>query len=271
MNLFFYRKIPYSDKSPSGTQSALYLALLKRKKATVLDLFRETGIQRPTIYDALETLEQFGLIMRIAEGAKKFILPSHPKNITLYLAKKRKLAEELLPALADIYNKENVLPPKIRFFQGEEGLKKLSEVILTSKNKLIRTIADYDQNIQQSFAKNFLRSLWASRSRKHIFGHILYTTKSIPQLRKNPDYGEIGNIRYNREVRILPAEIDINILYTLVDDNVLFWSSKKEGYSFHIQSPSYANSLKSLFDFLWAQSQKFPENLQKIQTKSPIA
>lgn len=243
----------------SGTQSALYLALLKRKKVTVLDLFRETGIQRPTIYDALETLEQFGLITRIVEGAKKFILPNHPKNIDIYLAKKQKLAEELLPTLADIYNAHSPLPPKIRFFQGEEGLKKLTGVILTSKEKVIRTIADYEENIQKPFTKKFQRNLWKTRTQKHIFGHILYSQKSIELLSQNPDYNEIGNIRYNREVRILPKEVDLSILYTIVDDNVLFWSSKEEGYSFHIQSPSYANSLKSLFDFLWVQSEKFPK------------
>ena len=241
----------------STTQSTVYLALLTLKKSTVLEIARETHIQRPTIYDALHALEDYGLVQWIIEGSKKYITPNHPENIALYLEKKKQLATTILPTLEDIYETNNPLPPKIRFFQGTESLEKLADTILTSESKVIRTLADYEQNIQKPFSEKYLRTLWEARTRKHILGKILYTHKSIPLLEKNKDYYEIGNIRYNREIRILPQEIDLTVLYTLVDNNVLFWSSQEERYSFHIKSPSYAQSLTSLFDFLWSQSKDF--------------
>jgi len=244
----------------SISQSSVYLATLKLKKASVLDIAKTTNIQRPTIYDAVRILEQSGLVGYVVEGSKKYIVPNKPDNLTTLIQKKQKLACSLIPDLEDIYEDSRSLPPKIRFFQGEEGLKKLTEVILTSKEKKIRTLADYEENIQKPFSEQFLRRLWKARTQKNIFGHILYTNKSLSLLKKSPDYNEIGNIKYNREVRILPKELDMNILYTIVDNNVLFWSSKEENYSFHFSSPSYANSLKSIFDFLWNQSEKFPKS-----------
>ena len=243
----------------SPTQAAVYLAILKLKKTTVLQISRETGIQRPTIYDCIAFLENSALVTHGAEGSKKFILPEKPNNLLTLIEQKHTLAKGLLSPLTTLYQTNQPEPPKIRFFQGEEGLKKLTNVILTSKDKTIRTLASYEENIKKPFTETFQKNLWNARAQKHIFGHILYTQKDIPFLSQSRDHGETGNIRYNREVRILPPEINLDILYTIVDDNVLFWSSKEEGYSFHIQSPSYANSLKSLFDFLWAQSEKFPK------------
>lgn len=235
----------------SGVQAKIYLSILHARKTTVLQIARDTGIQRPTIYDNVAFLEQSFLVATIVEGGRKYIVPNNPENLFLLIKQKQHVAHEIVPFLNELYTREEKREPTVRFFRGDEGLKKLAHVILTCEEKEIRTIADYERNIQKPFSERYLHMLWEARSRKHIFGKILYTHESIPALKNNEDYCDTGNIRFNREVRILPEAIKLSVLYTIVDNNVLFWGPKEEEVSFQFISEAYATSLKSLFDYLW--------------------
>jgi hypothetical protein len=172
------------------------------------------------------------------------------------LQKKEQVVTSILPSLQEVFESGEAKEPDVRFYRGKEGLEKLADIILTSKEKEIWTVADYERNIRDPFSEKYLHSLWEARNRKHIFGKILYTHSSLPALRKNKDYSEIGNIRFNREVRILPESIELSVLYTIVDNNVLFWGTKDEEMAFQFVSESYSNSLKSLFAYLWSVSGK---------------
>lgn len=240
----------------SEVQAKIYLSILRARKTTVLQIARDTGIQRPTIYDNVAFLEKSLLVCTIVEGARKYIVPNNPENLFLLIKQKQSVAQEIVPSLQELYRHEEKHDPAVRFYRGEEGLKKLADVILTSDEKEIRTLADYERNIQKPFSERYLRTLWEARSRKHILGKILYTHSSVPALKANKDYTDTGNIRFNREVRILPEPIQLSVLYTIVDNHVLFWGPKEEDVSFQFTSEAYANSLKSLFDYLWSISKK---------------
>lgn len=235
----------------SEVQAKIYISILHTQRTTVLQIARDTGIQRPTIYDNVAFLEKSLLVATVVEGGRKYIVPNNPENLFLLIKQKQNVAQEIAPSLMELYSREEKHEPAVRFFRGEEGLKKLADVILTCKEREIRTLADFERNIQKPFSERYLRTLWKARSRKHIFGKILYTHESIATLKKNKDYSDTGNIRFNREVRILPVPIKLSVLYTIVDNNVLFWGPKEEDVSFQFVSDAHANSLKSLFDYLW--------------------
>ncbi|HYE22098.1 MAG TPA: helix-turn-helix domain-containing protein [Verrucomicrobiae bacterium] len=242
----------------SHAQSLIYLAILQLKKATVLQISRQTGLQRPTIYDNVAELIKIGLISNIVDKGKTYIAAEDPENLHQSIAMKQKLAKELQPELQALFQASGI-KPQVKFFQGEEGVKNLTNIILSSNSKVIRTIGNYQENIKEMFSFKFLHELWEARARKNIKGQILFTHSDLELLKKAKEYGETGNIKYNREVKVLPKEINFKVLYTIVDDKVLFWSSKQEGYSFMFQSKSYANSLTSLFDFLWSVSKSINE------------
>lgn len=240
-------------------QAQIYLATLAAKRTTVLQISRDTGIQRPTIYDNVKELERHMLVSTVVDSGRKYLVPNDPRALASMLKHKEVVLGDVLPSLEAEYKVAHPQDADVRFFRGEEGLQALADVLLTSKEKVIRTIADYERNIEEPFSERYLRKLWNARSRKHIHGKILYTTKSVEKLRQNKDYSEIGNIRYDREVRILPEAIKLSVLYTLVDNRVLFWGTKHEDVAFQFVSKSYADSLKSMFDYLWEVSTPFPE------------
>jgi hypothetical protein len=195
----------------------------------------------------------------VVQSGKKYIVPANPENLELLVQQRQVAVREALPVLRHLYDRESSTDPQVRFYRGDEGLKKLADVILSSKSKVMRTIADYERNIREPFSKQYLHTLWEARNRKHIFGRVLYTHANIQALLAEKDFSETGNIRYNREVRILPKSIELSVLYTIVDDNVLFWGSKADELAFQFVSRSYADSLTSLFDYLWDVSEKLPQ------------
>lgn len=240
----------------SKAQGQIYLKLLQLKQASVLTLARQTNLQRPTIYDNLTKLEALGLISWVQVGGRKMVFVANPQALVRMFAIKQKKAEELLPEFKELYNQGRPLAPKIIFFHGNEGYKRLANIIPTATDKVIRSIGSYAENIRAGFTDKFLKELWQARARHKIKAHVLFTHADRQLLIKDKAYSEIGNIRYNREVRILPPGIELSVLYTIVDDKVLFWSSKKEDFGMYFQSISYANSLITLFDHLWNSSQK---------------
>lgn len=249
----------------SEKQARIYTTLLKHGPATVLQVFRDTRIQRPTIYENAHTLETLGLIETVVKGTKKYLVATNKEQIFTLIEEKRVVAKELMEDIASL--KQDIIPrTPIKLYGGKDGAKRLSDAILRSKNKTIMTIGNYDL-LYTLFDEKSLHRLWTARSRKKIHARILFSSADKAKFSKNKDYSEIGNIRYNRDVRLLPPNMDFHVMYTIVDDEVLFWSSLDENFFFQFSSKSYATSLRTLFETLWGVSSPL-ENSQAHAVES---
>lgn len=238
-------------------QAAIFLAVAKRKRATIVQISRDTGIERPTIYENAEILIRQNLVSRSIIKGKKYLLAEDPNNLYHLIEQKRVLARQVADELRALAPKEDVTKGAVKIYSGEEGAKKLTGAILHAKHKTVRTLGSYAENVSQLFTPRYLESFWTSRMRKHFVTHVLFPQSDRPHLEHNKQYTEIANARFNREVRLLPKAIDFHVLYTNVDDTVLFWSSKQEDFFLLYESEHYATSMRSLFDYLWNESERF--------------
>src|SRR5512133_1594384 len=102
---------------------ATYVALLELGASSVQDISRKTGVNRVSIYDAVDELKAKGLVAESRKGKKKLFIAEDPDGITeLIQAKKARLREEenslqntVLPILKAInIRQEN--KPQIKFF-----------------------------------------------------------------------------------------------------------------------------------------------------------
>lgn len=230
-------------------QGQIYLSLQRNGASTILDIFRDTHIQRPTIYENATLLESLGLIETVIKGKKKHLVATAPEHLQTLIKKKETVASELIEDLATIRQGE-VLRNPVRLYAGREGAKKLANLILESKGGEVLTLGNY-QLLYTLFRESDLRRLWEARASKDIAVKTLFPASDLLVLQKNKDYSESGNFRYNRQVRILPPSIQWGVMYTIVDDNVLFWSTQKEDFFFQFSSSSYAQSLRTVFESLW--------------------
>lgn len=65
-----------------------------------------------------------------------------------------------------------------------------------------------------------------------------------------------NQVKLFREVRWLPERIKIPGLFIFWDNQCGFISTRGEGYALLIKSKDLADSLKSIFNFFWENSEK---------------
>ena len=132
----------------SEKESDVYVAILELGKGTVTEISRKAGINRTTGYDILGSLVAKGVISVSGKEPRQEYAAESPEAITQFLKKKAqeieqniKKSQEILPDLTVIHAVKN--RPKIRFYEGLDGLKHVYEDTLTS-SEAIRAYATVD-------------------------------------------------------------------------------------------------------------------------------
>ena len=124
-------------------QSAVLGYLLENKEAKASLIARSISHPRGVVYKMLEELLAMGLVEKQEkEGQIARFRASHPQNIEKMLEEAEKKLEQskkawadLLPQLVSSYNL-TLNKPGIKFFEGEEGFKKVLYDTLTSKTEI---------------------------------------------------------------------------------------------------------------------------------------
>lgn len=125
------------------TQSAIMDYLFEYGEAKASDIAKKIGHPRGVVYKSLEELLTMELVEKIEKDKKiARFRPAHPGNMEklLEIEEKRlnqnkKMFAETLPQLVSSYNLA-FNKPGIRFFEGEEGMKKVLDDTLTSKTEI---------------------------------------------------------------------------------------------------------------------------------------
>jgi sugar-specific transcriptional regulator TrmB len=140
------RRIDLSD-----SEQTIYLSLLRQGRATPRILADRTGLTRPSVYDQLKTLMSLNLVVELDMEGKAHFAASDVKHLDALLADKidrlvqsREFLAEALPALQDTYD---TVVPKIRFFEGEAGMKQLlKDLMWHDKTTLVATWNDSEMS-----------------------------------------------------------------------------------------------------------------------------
>ncbi len=243
-------------------EARVYLALLETGRGTVTQISQSAGLNRTTGYDILERLSLYGLASRAGTGTKKKMYAAEPpQRLKQYLENKKTQAEqrlgrvdETLSDLLGLYKKEN--KPVIKFFEGAEGIKNIYWHTLESKN-IIYSLVDFSVYLPSysQFGKDYIHE----RSKRNVKEKCLVLKNQLGQdyynevYKNNPQFKKVTEHRWlDKQFPFIPAA-EINIY----DDVVMGVLVKPgENAAFEIQNPSFANSLKILFDIAWESGEK---------------
>ncbi|GEM_PF-363788 len=191
-------------------EAIVYTCLLERGKATAKMLYSMTGINRVSTYNILESLARKGLISSIDTPKTKIYIAESPNRlIDLIQGKKQELEEtkknldesqenlkRFLPEL-ELMHKSLSNKPRVRFFEGYDGLKSLQEDIL-------KTSKDAQEPIYEIFSEDqvkkfgILVSSYNSQRRRHVDqiehenipGKCIYTSsenEGLPDVLQKPN------------------------------------------------------------------------------------
>lgn len=242
-------------------ETLIYLALLELGQGTVSEVSKAAQLNRTTGYDILERLSLYGLAERTTSGKKKTMyIAEPPHRLKQHLENKKNQAErrladvaKLIPELQNFYKKEN--KPVIKFFEGREGIKNIYGHTLESKST-IYSILDLSQYLPEfdKFGKDYVRARYKLNIKEKAL--VLKNKEGLEFYRAtyltNKHYRHT-EYRWLEKPLVLSPAAEVNI-YDNVVMGVLF--KPGENTAFEIKNPSFANSLKIIFEIAWQQGKK---------------
>jgi sugar-specific transcriptional regulator TrmB len=229
----------------SGKEVDAYLALLKLRSATVIQLAKTTGLKRTTVYHCLEDLISKGLVSKVEKNDKKTYMAEDPKvALGNILNEKKESIDLVVPSLKEMFG-IGVFQPEIRIYRNISGLRKIFEDLLKCEEKISRYYLSgtiLEELMGEEFVETFVR--------KRIKAGI--TSLSLRAFEKyHPKWEKEGtHAQQHRKVKFLPEQYLVKPYMTIYDNKVVVISGQ-EKMGFIIESKEFADAQKIIFDMLW--------------------
>lgn len=243
----------------SEKEVLVYLALLELGKGTVTQISRKAGINRPTGYHVLASLEIKELVKVSGKEPKQEYVAESPDQIEKMLLKKIENdqiyiseARKIIPELKSMHNISD--RPKILFYEGKDGLEKVYEDTLTS-HETIRAYANVDE--MHKALPHYFPNYYKRRAGKGIHIRAIFPDNEMGHLRQKEDAKE------ERTSAIVPADKfyfspEINIY-----DNKVMIASWLEKLGIIIESQEIADAMKKVFELAWTEAKRLDSELKR--------
>jgi len=230
----------------NNKEIGVYIASLELGMTSVAKIARKAEIKRTTTYDVLEGLIKRGLIGQTKKGKKRLFYAEEPEKLEKLLDEKKEDLMEIMPILKSLYNVSGT-KPKIRYYEGKEGLKEVYRDTLSYEGELIAFVTE---NIIKHLGQDFANEYRKKRTKAKITVRVI-----------GPDRPEIieykkTDKKYLKKTRLVPKEkfpfsIEMNIY-----GNRLAFISFKEEMGIIIESNEIANNMRLLFELAWRGAQR---------------
>jgi len=235
----------------NGKKADVYLAALELGKARVIEIAKKAGVKRTTCYDILLDLERQGLIYETAKGKKRLFIGEDPEKIKKELVAKQKIFDEILPELQAVYNIKGT-KPKIRFYEGKEGLREVYADTLKYSGELL------------SFAsEDVLRVLgkdWADLYLKQRVKKEIHTRAIMPKTSGIQEYAAKDREQLRMSKLIDPQKYPFSVEINIYGHQRVALMSSKEETGIIIEGAEIYKTMKLIFELVW-------DNLPEIKVK----
>lgn len=232
----------------SDKEAKTYLAALELGSATAQQIAKKSGLKRPTVYFAIDRLTTLGLMSSFGKGKKRYFAAESPERLlSLIVAQRRKavaLEEDLqriLPELNNIFQLTGERP-RVRFFEGKEGIKAIQEDILKSKIKSMEEAYPADEFLKL-FSPEERKQYIEKRRKKKIKIRAIYTSQSSFKAPIKDSFVELRFVPWSR----FPFSADIVIYGNKV--GIATYKGKLIGII--IESKEIAETLRFIFKLAW--------------------
>lgn len=241
-------------------QAKVYLAVLELGEASIQDIAKKSGINRITCYQAVEKLARGGLVREVVKSKKTKIVAEMPKKLLENLFDKKMKTErnitalqKLLPELDSLYNYSEV-KPKIRFYEGREGLKKIYQDTLDVGQEILAFTAYHktDKKLADWLDKYYI----PQRVKKEIFAKVIAPAFDYAQRYQERDKEQMRETLLISATKF-PLSIEINVYGNKV---AIISFAKKEMMGVIIESKEVASTFCLIFQLAWQGAVKYKEN-----------
>ncbi len=226
----------------------VYLTLLKIGLSNISQISQETKIPRQSLYYILNSLVNHGLAEQTdIRGIKKFAvnifelksLIDHKKSELE--ANKHKIDNEIIRLMAD--KSMNSELPKVQYYQGQEGLRRLLTNILNTYSKgKYKTFKGYAINEYYPGMEKFIENFVEQRHKLGITSELFIPRES--------DIDKLGGQNsFGRTFKKIDTEYHKAAFYIV--GNKIYIFSYKDGVGIMIENTNLANFFRDIFGDHW--------------------
>jgi len=240
----------------SEEEARVYLVSLELGAEAASVIADRVKLKRGQTYNLLKSLIQRGLIQEFERSGTKHFVASSPETVLSLIDRKdeelQRKRSELLSALPELETVRTKIasPPKIRFFQGLEGVKEVLTEIISVGNSEIAAFLDLEKRHLQlgPDASEFIDSFAAERIERNIWLYGIVPQDSLA--REDKRRGASGPIM-RREFRTLPGYNPTAEIY-IYRGCISIVSTWKQKIGLTIEDESIFNTYLELHRSLWA-------------------
>lgn len=236
-------------------EARVYLAALELGQASVQKIAAAAHLPRPTCYLQINTLSQRGLMSSVEEGKKRLFIAEPPEALlTLFqreaeeVKTKQEALAHMLPELKSRMTGDEL--PKVRLYEGLEGLEAMRRELLKLKNTEWYCIYGSDHYRNQVTDDSRVQQLKriASRGLK---------CKSIA-ISKTPPPPLIPELKYLYERYFVPSSrYDMPGEVAIFGNKVVLLSYEKRPIGIMIENIAIAKAMRSFFKLAFERAQMF--------------
>ena len=235
-------------------EAKVYLAVIEINGGAVSVIARKAGINRVSCYHTLEKLLKRRLLSQYDKSGMKCFAPEPPEKLEELELERVKIAKSLLPQLKSLTGSLG-FKPKIRFYEGREGVERVFTESLIAKKEILGYT---NLKTVTNFFPDFFKEYTHTRLRKGIKTRYLSpnTVESVhvidPFLPKTFDPNLIEILLVNKEQ--FPFENEVLIFENVVGIVSL---KKEELLGLLIESATLARTMRAVFDLAWLGATAF--------------
>ena len=237
----------------SEPEANIYLTLLEIGSQPASILSKKTGLKRGHTYNLLSVLTGKGVIQEFVKDDVKYFTCSSPLVLISLLdrreeeikGKKRTLLEAI-PDLERIRNPMAV-QPKVRLFQGIDGIKEIYEDTLREKDLNLYAIGDFDHYFPREKSQELNDWMWkyCSRRAKKGIWYVGIVNKSA-----TTDLAFKKRKAEKRKFKMLQG-IDLPVEVNIYGNKVAIISSSHDMVGLIIEDKPTADMFRNLHQAFW--------------------
>lgn len=226
-------------------EAKTYLAILELGEATIAEIAKKSDIKRSTVYDILDLLKEKGMISQTRRNKRPIFLAENPKKMIEKLEEQKRELEEAVPELLSVMNLLDK-KPRIRYFEGIEGVKEVFEDTLRYPNTEILTWISYPNiNLGEDY---FWKYYNPKRLKQRIWGRVI-----TPDTPKNRALKETLGDKWLAKMKVFSNEsfLKLDMEIKIYGKNRVGIVSYKEDLGIIIESAKIYDGLKAIFEGMW--------------------
>ncbi len=234
-------------------EMSVYLTLLELGSQPASIVAKKAGLKRGHCYNVLEALTERSIVQSIERHSVKYFTACSPSILLNFLdhrseelaVKKRNLLE-VIPDLERIRNPMTV-QPKVRFFQGADGIKEIYEDTLRVKNQPLYAVGDFDHYFPKEQDKELNDWIWryCKRRAKNGIWYIGIVNKS-----PTTDFAFKHRAGEKRKFKMLQG-VEMSVEVNIYGNKVAIISSSRDMVGIIIEDQPTADTLRNFHQAVW--------------------